>query len=59
METPDTPEKRDDWLPVDDPNFMEWVRDEYGEPQFAYGVYDSQWIALYDDYLEYMEYSGE
>jgi hypothetical protein len=39
------------WHPLDDPQFREWYK-EQDEEWMAYGIYDSRWEALYDQFLE-------
>jgi hypothetical protein len=41
------------WHPLDDPKFRQWQIDtQDGEPDFAYGLYDSKWTELYETYKE-------
>ena len=39
------------WHPLDDAEFAEWVRDQDCS-DFSYGIYDSKWLELYDNYKE-------
>ena len=38
--------------PLDDPAFRQWLSEQDTEPDFAYGIYDSQWSELYDLFIE-------
>ena len=39
--------------PLDNSDFRVWLRDVVGdEPEMAYGIYDSGWADLYDQYLD-------
>ena len=39
--------------PIDDPKFREWMQENDMEPNdMAYGIYDSKWTELYEQYKE-------
>ena len=40
------------WHPLDNPDFRAWLKEQDTEPDFAYGIYDSQWGELYQQYLD-------
>jgi hypothetical protein len=37
--------------PLDSPKFREWLK-EQDEKYIAYGIYDSKWAELFDQFLE-------
>jgi hypothetical protein len=49
------------WHPLDDSGFREWLRDEYDENylSMAYGIYDSGWMELYEQYEDDVKYREE